>query len=93
MLKKIGILIMVLLFLGVYFTVFSSLISSNISNTDDVYYTKNEFGFGSDSLLVFFIVMTIILLMYCNYFINLFIAYKNKKQGKENPGKSKLHEK
>lgn len=71
--KNTGIILMVVLYLGSYITILLKLFSST---GNDVHYIKNEMMFGSGTLVFFFILMTIVLLMYCNYFIGLFFIKK-----------------
>ena len=79
MIKKIGIILIILVYLGVYISLFLKLFYST-DNSIEVFYTKDEIMFGSSTLIDSFIVMTIILLIYCNYFINLLLKKKSKVQ-------------
>ena len=69
MIKKIGFTIMGVLFLGIYISLALTLFSGS---EQSIHYAKDEFMFGSYTLLGGFIFMTIILLLVCNYLIDLF---------------------
>jgi hypothetical protein len=56
-------------------------IASKVFSGSDqqIYYAQNELMFGSYTLLGGFIFMTIILLIVCNYLIDLLFKSKHKK--------------
>jgi hypothetical protein len=74
MFKKICFGIIGIFFLGVYGAISSKIFSGS---DQTIYYAQNELMFGSYTLLGSFIFMTIILLIVCNYLIDL--LFKNKK--------------
>ena len=76
MIKKIGLCVIGLLFFGTYIP-----LSLNIFFAPDqqIHYVKNELMFGSYTLLGAFIFMTIILLIVCNYFIDILLKKRNNK--------------
>ncbi len=68
MIKKIGLTIIGVMFL----TIYAGLASKIFSDGDNtVHYDQNEFMFGSYTLIGSFISMTIILLIMCNYLIDV----------------------
>jgi hypothetical protein len=73
MVKKIGFFLMGLLFLGIYIPLSIKVFSGSDQN---IYYAQNELMVGSYTLVGAFIFMTIILLIVCNYLIDL--VFKNK---------------
>ncbi len=78
MIRKIGFAIVTIFFLGLYIVLALEVFSGNNSST----YSKNEFMFGSFSLLGSFIFMSIILMIVCNYLIDKHFKVKNKKTKK-----------
>lgn len=74
MIKKIGLVLIGIVFIGVYAGICINLFTDS---SKEAYYVQNELMFGSDSLLGGFIFMTLILLIVCNYLIDLF--YKKGK--------------
>jgi hypothetical protein len=77
MFKKIGFGIIGILFLGVYGAIASKVFSGS---DQQIHYAQNELMFGSYTLLGGFIFMTIILLIVCNYLIDLLFKRKHKKE-------------
>lgn len=75
MIKNIGLCIIGIVFLGIYGAIASKVFSVS---DQQIHYVQNELMFGSYTLLGSFIFMTIILLIVCNYLIDL-LAKKNKK--------------
>ena len=73
MIKKIGLTLIGVIFLTVYAGLAGKLFSGG-DNT--VYYAQNELMFGSYTLIGTFIFMTIILLIMCNYIIDLLFKKK-----------------
>jgi hypothetical protein len=75
MFKKIGLFIIGILFLGVYGAISSKVFSDS---EQQIHHAQNELMFGNYTLLGGFKFMTIILLIVCNYLID--ILFKNKKK-------------
>ena len=73
MIKKIGLSIITILFLGVYISISIKIFSGS---DPQIHYVQNELMFGSSTLLGAFIFMTIISLIMCNYLINLMFKKK-----------------
>ncbi len=76
MIKKIGLFIVGMLFLGIYISISLKVFSGS---EQSIHYAQNELMFGSYTLIGAFIFMTIILLIVCNYLIDLLFKTKNKK--------------
>jgi len=65
-----------ILFLGTYIPISLKVFSGS---DQTIHYAQNEIMFGSYTLIGAFIFMTIILLIVCNYIIDLLFKKKNKK--------------
>ena len=76
MVKKLGLFIVGILFLGIYISVSLKVFTGS---EQSIHYAQNELMFGSYTLIGAFIFMTIILLIVCNYIIDLLFKTKNKK--------------
>ena len=76
MIKKVGLFIIGVLFLGTYIPISLKVFSGS---DQTIHYSQNELLFGSYTLIGAFIFMTIILLIVCNYIIDLLLKKKNQK--------------
>lgn len=74
MIKKVGLSLIGILFLGLYILVSDAI----FSGSDNITYVKEEMMFGSMTLLGVFITMTIVLLIVCNYIIDNIFKKKKK---------------
>jgi purine-cytosine permease-like protein len=87
LIKKVGLTIITIVFLGIYIVLALEVFSGNNNST----YSKNEVIFGSSSILGGFIFMSIVLMIVCNYFIDKYVKSKNKKRIEKGVRLNKQH--